>query len=855
VIPARTTRVRRARRPARALALLLIVPLVTCGIAGRAAAALPARTTIESVQEFDKGELIDVSLDSSGAVRLAPAIRLAAPDGASGAVPGAPGGRGGASGAVPGASGRASDEVLIWSVLAGPGDELAAGTGNGGLILRRSGNGPLAIAARTGELVVTSLVRDASGTLLAGTLPNGRIFRLPRTGSIEPYVKVPAPYIWALALHPDGRLLVATGPEGVLYSIAADRRPVVLAKTTERNLTSLAVSADGTIYAGTEPSGLVLKIAAGGATQVLLDATQSEVRALALDRRGNLYAAATTAQRGPIAGGGQAPAASGGAAADALKKGKGPTAPGGSAGASGAGGSVGPGESGPVPGASPASGASTPAAAAAPAGASGASPDAPSPAAAGPTPGSAEKDKAAPAAAAASPEPAGPRPAADPSRDAGKAQSRSQAPTKFGRKGIDPNHAVYRIGRDGLVTPVFSASQAVLLSLAVDGSDRVLVGTGNQGFIFRIDGRTVVKLAKIEPALVLAMAPIPGGGIACGTGSPARIAIVGPGTASSGSWLSEPKDCGSLTRWGTLGAWGESPGASRLALYTRTGNTARPDESWGPWSGPLARGPGSPIGSPPARFLQVKAELAPGPDPATGPTLRSVFFVSQPVNLPPEIEKLAVGPPHVEPFSEIRDVEIREALKEQKKKKRESPALRHVKWEASDPNDDRLVYRLAVKGEPEMAWRDLSGRDLATTSFDWDTSDLPDGFYRIRLTASDGPSNTEDSVLTVTEESQPFLVDSTPPVVEIASLALRPGGQLDAEGTARDGPGTVLNVEYAIDDREYRAATLTSGMADSSRETFRVVAPGLVPGEHTLSIRVHDELGNVGSARRVFVVP
>src|SRR5262249_16269230 len=120
--------------------------------------------------------------------------------------------------------------------------------------------------------------------------------------------------------------------------------------------------------------------------------------------------------------------------------------------------------------------------------------------------------------------PASPPAEEKPKEDPNKPASHSTSPSKFGRKGTDPNQAVFKIATDGLVTQVFSASQASLLALGVDALDRVYIGTGNQGLIFRLDpDQQIVKLVRLETAQIMAINPMPDGSLCVGTGNPARL--------------------------------------------------------------------------------------------------------------------------------------------------------------------------------------------------------------------------------------------------------------------------------------------------------------------------------------------
>ena len=89
---------------------------------------------------------------------------------------------------------------------------------------------------------------------------------------------------------------------------------------------------------------------------------------------------------------------------------------------------------------------------------------------------------------------------------------------------------------------------------------------------------------------------------------PTRAASIAVGTAHqspaivhlAGARHEERRDCGDCIRW---------EGAGGVQLFTRSGNTEKPDDSWSDWVGPYTRAGGEAIKSPAARFLQWKAVL------------------------------------------------------------------------------------------------------------------------------------------------------------------------------------------------------------------------------------------------------
>ena len=81
--------------------------------------------------------------------------------------------------------------------------------------------------------------------------------------------------------------------------------------------------------------------------------------------------------------------------------------------------------------------------------------------------------------------------------------------------------------------------------------------------------------------------------------------------------------------------------AAAVDVFTRSGNTATPDDTWSAWSGPYAASQGEEIKSPNARYLQWKAVLS---GKQASPVLTSVSAAYVQRNLRPKFTSLTVHP-------------------------------------------------------------------------------------------------------------------------------------------------------------------------------------------------------------------
>src|SRR5262249_55419695 len=125
----------------------------------------------------------------------------------------------------------------------------------------------------------------------------------------------------------------------------------------------------------------------------------------------------------------------------------------------------------------------------------------------------------------------------------------------------------------------------------------------------------------------------------------------------------------------------------------------------------------------------------------------------------------------------------------------------------------------------------------------------PDGYYRLRVTASDRRTNPRDLALDDSRVSPPFLVDNLKPQIQALEVKYPM-----VTGRAVDSFSRIDEIGYQIDSGEGVAAFPTDGIFDSPTETFTIKLPDLKPGPHTLAVRVADEADNIGAAAVTFRV-
>lgn len=232
-------------------------------LASRADGAATGVWTQSTAAEFGKGVAQNVSVHSTGEIRLSPQTEV-----------------------VSGIKGSA----FVWSMTSDVQNQVYIGTGDPGTVYRIKNGSEAVELFSPSELYVQSIAADTQGNLYAGASPNGVIYKINSQGEASVFCNLPAAYIWDMAVDNNSNLFAATGSEGVLFKVSPDGVPSVFFDSLETNLLDIAIDQHNNIYAGTEPSGLVYKIAPSGQPQVLYDAGEGEIHTLAVNSQGDIYA-------------------------------------------------------------------------------------------------------------------------------------------------------------------------------------------------------------------------------------------------------------------------------------------------------------------------------------------------------------------------------------------------------------------------------------------------------------------------------------------------------------------------------------------------------------------------------------
>ena len=409
--------------------------------------------------------------------------------------------------------------------------------------------------------------------------------------------------------------------------------------------------------------------------------------------------------------------------------------------------------------------------------------------------------------------------------------------TDLGRKGAKKGKgALFRIGGDGRLDQLHALTATYFTSVAVAQDGTIYAGAADKGRVYMVDGEDAVATAFDVDERAVSQLWFEKNLLGFATDDAAAL-YRATGRASQAKYMSDVLDAKASARFGKL-TWVAS---GKVKIETRSGNTAKPGVGWSDWQAPTQIGKlgggveGGKVASPAGRYLQFRTSL--GDDDAR---VRRVMTYYVPQNTATEVQDVTVE----------TTKETMPTLKDLAAKPR-SPILK-LKWKIENPDSDDTVYTIEARRDGEANWRPLStGKTpLTATSWEWNTETYPDGWYKLRVTASDAAANSPDRALTSNHTSTMFALDNTRPAIEGLTI-----NYPKANARATDALSTIAEMAFSVDDNPWQLGTTADALFDDSSEELRIDLPaGLTRGTHTLAVRVADSAGNVGSTSATFVI-
>ena len=169
----------------------------------------------------------------------------------------------------------------------------------------------------------------------------------------------------------------------------------------------------------------------------------------------------------------------------------------------------------------------------------------------------------------------------------------------------------------------------------------------------------------------------------------------------------------------------------------------------------------------------------------------------------------------------------------------------HIYWDATDPNHDQLAFRVLYRQTGTTLWIQLA-KDLKDPSYDWNTKEIADGKYQIKVIASDAPDNTPETAKAVARVTSLITINNTPPALNDLKAVQDDDKSVTISGKAEDVLSPITDVRFQVDsETEWHAAAASGTMFDSPSEGFSGTTRVLPAGEHRITVKVTDAQGNV----------
>ena len=425
-----------------------------------------------------------------------------------------------------------------------------------------------------------------------------------------------------------------------------------------------------------------------------------------------------------------------------------------------------------------------------------------------------------------------------------------------------------QIAPDGAPRKLWSSVNDVVYALAwqTGTTPGLLAASGNQGHLYRItadgefadlahlDAHQATAFALRNPALYVATS---------NTGKLYRLDAVAKSPANASVYTSRIFDAKFFSHWGRATV----RGTGSYDLFVRSGNVEQPEAGWSDWKQASANA--GPIPAPAARFVQWKAVLHPDA------RIEQVALAYLPQNVAPSVDAIVLQL-HARVHPGLNPPQP-ETIPVPAPKGKDAPAgliytldssagplmaLRDAgwataRWKADDPNGDHLRYTVEARADGDAHWQTLA-KNLREDFLSFDLRLLPDGWYRLRVTATDAPSNPAAAALTGSKESAAFLVDTTPPVLSNIQAQME-NGAVHLHFLAKDALSRIARATVSIDAGPWQMVDPVGLLSDAPEERYDATLPlptqpagaQATNAQHIVAMRVFDGAGNVAIGKAV----
>jgi hypothetical protein len=399
-----------------------------------------------------------------------------------------------------------------------------------------------------------------------------------------------------------------------------------------------------------------------------------------------------------------------------------------------------------------------------------------------------------------------------------------QIQTAFAEKGAAPGRAsyLYKITSEGYVEEIFN-KPLVLFALAFQNSE-LLIGTGNNAELFSVDPaaeQEKIIYADKHASQITAIAVL-GKDIYLGTSNPAKLIKLSGGFAAKGVYTSPLIDAEQPAKWGKLQIEADIPQGCKIKVSSRSGNVGDVnDKTFSAWTEAVEITQPVQLQCPVGRFGQYMLELE-SDKGVKSPLIREVAVASTVPNLAPKVQEVNVN--------RSETVGTQGVFK--------------ISYKAEDGNGDTLIYKIEFRKVGRTNWIKLKD-EVEEGNIEWDGKMVEDGRYEIRVTASDERSNTDATKLTDSRISEHVVVDNTGPVISNSAITQNNDKTVTLKFKAIDALSVIGKVNYTIDSNaKWIGVVPDDQVYDTTEEDFTIQTEKLGAGEHIITIKASDDVGN-----------
>lgn len=691
----------------------------------------------------------------------------------------------------------------VWCIAKNNSNDIFIGTGNPGVVYKITEQKSVEEIFRpSGECHIQSIVIDPEKDVYVATSPNGIIYKIDYEKKSTVLCKLPDFYVWDMVLDSEGNLYAATGPNGKIYHITQNGTMEVILNSEAAHILDLEIDCDNNIYACTEPFGLIYKITPNkGSVEIIYDAKEEEIHSLTITKSGTIFA-------GTADGGGSmlqsqqnqrnnAMAAMIAQSSGALMNTKNPILA----------------DFGLVDGKQ--------------------MDDSPE--------NSNNNNKNLFAALANS----------------------------FSR--VNPSkttNSIYKISQNGHIQKIQSLENTFVFNL-INNNNTIYIGTANNASIYSIsnidkmnsitnDSSQINTIFNSDHSQILSMLMLDNNEFYVGTGNNASIFKVANQYSSVGIYKSPILDTNSIAKWGRIFYETTTPKGTTITLYTRTGNSQNPNQTWSEWveisndnTYKTTNNLSEMIKNPSSRFIQYKAIFSTITSHHS-PSLSNVKISYLPDNQPAIIRSLKIENIDDEPAKATTtpqdnpdEVTLFPLPTQDIKAGKEILLKKKITWNVSDPDNDTLQFTIFYKQVDENSWKSMVENSNDQKSYTWDVNNIPDGTYLIKVSVDDQLSNPKDLGLKTEIFSQPILIDKKAPILKDVTIKHLQANEYKISGTVIDEISNISSIKYSIGTNDMIPVFPIDQIFDYKVEDFEITIEVPDTEKETLKISASDSNENI----------